>query len=313
MPPFAALALEELSAERVTRYPQVYTPELKRALAEYAGVQVEEIVVGCGSDDVLNSAIRAFAEPGDRIAYPDPTFGMLGIWAQMNGLVAISVPTPDPHAVDIDALLAARARVTYLCSPNNPTGLSLTRAQIERVVERAAGVVILDEAYAEFAGEGWLAEAPRHPRLIVARTMSKAFGLAGMRIGYATAAAETIMHIEKARGPYMVSAAAERAALAALRDDLDWVRTHIASAQESRERFATELAALGIASIPSTANFIFVPVSDAAAVAAQMRAAGVAVRPFAAVNGIGDGVRITVAPWPMMETALQALRAAVQP
>ena len=312
VPPFAALALEELSAERITRYPQVYTPELKGALAEYAGVRTEEIVVGCGSDDVLDSAIRAFAEPGDKIAYPNPTFGMLGIWAQMNGLVAVPVPTPNPHALDIDALLAARARITYLCSPNNPTGLSLSRAEIQRVVEHAAGLVILDEAYAEFANDGWLAEAPRHPRLIVARTMSKAFGLAGVRIGYATAAATTIMHIEKARGPYMVSAAAERAALAALRNDLDWVRTHIASARESRERFAKEIAAIGIPSFPSTANFVFVPVRDAAAVAAHMRAAGVAVRPFPAVNGIGDGVRITVAPWPMMEAALQALRDAVQ-
>jgi histidinol-phosphate aminotransferase len=312
VPPFAALALEELSVERVTRYPQVYTPELKAALAEYAGVRAEEVVVGCGSDDVLDSAIRAFAEPGDRIAYPNPTFGMLGIWAKMNGLVAIPVPTPNPHAVDIDALLSARARITYLCSPNNPTGLSLSRAEIERVVEHAAGVVILDEAYAEFANDGWLSEAPRRPRLIVARTMSKAFGLAGVRIGYATAAASTIAHIEKARGPYMVSAAAERAALAALGNDLEWVRTHIASARESRERFAKELAAIGIPSFPSTANFVFVPVHDAVAVAAHMRTAGVAVRPFHAVNGIGDGVRITVAPWPMMETALQALRDAVQ-
>jgi histidinol dehydrogenase len=312
VPPFAALALEELSAERVTRYPSVYTPELKSALADYAGVRADEIVVGCGSDDILDSAIRAFAEPGDRLAYPNPTFGMLGIWAQMNGLVALPVPTPNPHAVDIDALLATRARVTFLCSPNNPTGLSLSRAEIQRVVDHAAGVVILDEAYAEFAGEGWLAESPRYPRLIVSRTMSKAFGLAGMRIGYATAAASTITQIEKARGPYMVSAAAERAALAALRDDLDWVRTHIESARESRERFAKELAAIGIPSFPSTANFVFVPVRDAAAVAAHMRAAGVAVRPFPALNGIGDGVRITVAPWPMMDTALQALRDAVQ-
>ena len=312
VPPFAALALEELSVERVTRYPQVYTPELKAALAEYAGVRAEQIVVGCGSDDVLDSAVRAYAEPGDKIAYPNPTFGMLGIWAQMNGLVAMPVATPTPYSVDIDALLSTRARIIYLCSPNNPTGLSLSRSEIERVVEHAAGVVILDEAYAEFAGDGWLADAPRHPRLIVTRTMSKAFGLAGMRIGYAAAAESTVSQIEKARGPYMVSAAAERAALAALRNDLDWVRTHIASARESRERFGMELTAIGIPSFPSTANFVFVPVRDADAVAARMRAAGVAVRPFPAVSGIGDGVRITVAPWPMMETAITALRDAVQ-
>ncbi|MEO8881162.1 MAG: histidinol dehydrogenase [Gemmatimonadaceae bacterium] len=311
VPPFAALALQELDTERVSRYPQVYTPELKGALAKYAGVRADEVVIGCGSDDILDSAIRAFAEPGDTLAYFDPTFGMLPIWARMNGLVAAAIPTPNPYAVDIDALLATRARVTYLCSPNNPTGLALTRAEISRVVEHAAGIVILDEAYAEFSGDGWLGESPRHPRLIVARTMSKAFGLAGLRIGYATGAANTVLQVEKARGPYMVSGAAERAALAALRNDLDWVRTHIAAAQESRARFAKALGDAGIAFIPSAANFIFVPVNDCDAVATQMRAVGVAVRPFAKVTGIGDGVRITVAPWPMMETMLRALRDAM--
>jgi histidinol dehydrogenase len=312
VPPSAERALRDVSAERVTRYPSVYTPELKIALAEYAGVRAEEIATGCGSDDVLDSAIRAFAEPGDRLAYPDPTFGMLPLWAQMNGLVAVPVPTPDPHNVDIDALLATRARVIYLCSPNNPTGLALPRTEIIRLVEHSAGIVVLDEAYAEFAGSGWLAEAPRHPRLIVTRTMSKAFGLAGLRIGYAAAAASTITQIEKARGPYMTGGVAERAALAALRNDLAWVRTHIAAAKENRARFRAELAAAGIPSLPSDANFVLVPVADAAAVAAHMRAAGVAVRPFQRLCGIGDGVRITVAPWPMMDAALQALRNAVQ-
>jgi histidinol dehydrogenase len=312
VPPSAERALRDVDTERVTRYPSVYTPELKVALAEYAGVRAEEIATGCGSDDVLDSAIRAFAEPGDKLAYPNPTFGMLPIWAQMNGLVAAPVPTSDPHAVDIDALLATRARIIYLCSPNNPTGIAIPRAGIMRLVEQAAGIVVLDEAYAEFAGDGWLAEAPRYPRLVVTRTMSKAFGLAGLRIGYAVAMASTIMQIEKARGPYMTSGAAECAALAALRNDLEWVRTHIAAAKESRDRFRAELATAGIPSLSSDANFVLVPVADAGAVAAHMRAAGVAVRPFPRLYGIGDGVRITVAPWPMMHTALQALRNAVQ-
>ena len=312
VPPTAEHALRTAQAERITRYPSVYTPELKGALAEYAGVRAEEIVVGCGSDDVLDSAIRAFAEPGDTLAYPDPTFGMLPLWARMNGLVAAPVATPDPHAIDIDALLATRAHVTYVCSPNNPTGLALSRANIERLIAHAAGIVILDEAYAEFAPAGWIAEAPRHARLVVTRTMSKAFGLAGLRIGYAAAAASTITQIEKARGPYMVSGIAEGAALAALRDDLDWVRTHIAAVKENRTRFRAELSAAGIRSLPSDANFVLVPVTDAAAVTAHMRAAGVAVRPFPRLCGIGEAVRITVGPWPMMDAALAALRNALR-
>lgn len=311
VPPAAERALRNVDAERITRYPAVYTPELERALAEYAGVRAEEIAVGCGSDDVLDSAIRAFAEPGDTLAYPDPTFGMLPLWARMNGLVAAPVATPDPHTIDVDALLATRARVTYVCSPNNPTGIALSNSDVARLVEHAAGIVVLDEAYAEFARDGWIAEAPRHPRLIVTRTMSKAFGLAGLRIGYAAAAASTTTQIEKARGPYMVSGIAERVALAALSNDLEWVRTHIAAAKEIRARFRAELSAAGIPSLPSEANFVLVPVADAVAVAAHMRGAGVAVRPFPRLCGIGEGVRITVAPWPMMDTALRALRNAM--
>ncbi len=311
VPPAAERMLRNVEGERITRYPSVYTPELKRALAEYAGVRAEEIAVGCGSDDVLDSAIRAFAEPGDTLAFPDPTFGMLPLWVRMNGLVGAPVPTPDPHAIDIDALLAVRARVTYICSPNNPTGLALSRSDVQRLIQNAAGIVILDEAYAEFASSGWLAEAPRHPRLIVTRTMSKAFGLAGLRIGYAAGSASTITQIEKARGPYMVSGLAERVAIEALRSDLEWVRTHIAAAKESRTRFRAELDAAGIPSLPSDANFVLVPVADASAVATHMRTAGVAVRPFSRLCGIGDGVRITVAPWQTMEAALQALRSAV--
>lgn len=310
-PPAAARALTEMDAAAITRYPPVYTAELKAALADYARVRPEEIVTGCGSDDILDSTIRAFAEPGDRLAYPDPTFGMLPLFARMNDLVAVPIPAPNPYSLDVDALLAARARITYLCSPNNPTGLSLSRDEIEHVVAHAAGIVLLDEAYAEFMGEGWLAEAPRRGGLIVARTMSKAFGLAGVRIGYASGAASLILQVEKARGPYMVSASAQRAALAALREDIDWMRANVAAAVQSRARFIAALQESGMAPFPSAANFVFVPVFDAAVVAARMRAAGVAVRPFPAVCGVGDGVRITVGPWPMMETALAALRDAV--
>jgi histidinol-phosphate aminotransferase len=274
-------------------------------------VRADEVVTGCGSDDVLDSTIRAFAEPGDRIAYPDPTFGMLPLFARMNGLEAVAVPMRSPHELDVDALLATRARVIYVCSPNNPTGVSTSPAQIDRLVEHAAGVVIIDEAYAEFSGAGWIAKAPSHPRLVVARTMSKAFGLAGLRIGYATAAAPLAIAIEKARGPYMIGTVAERAALAALRDDVDWMRARARDVAENRAKLTRELRALGMQPLESTANFVFVPVIDAALVAANMRAAGVAVRPFSAVHGVGDGIRITVGPWPMMETAIAALRDAV--
>ena len=151
IPPAAERALRDAAPSTVTRYPNLYAAALKEALGAYLGVERGMLVTGCGSDDVLDSAIRAFAEPGDAIAYPDPSFAMIPIFARMNGLVPMPVPLTESLDADADAMLATGARIIYLCSPNNPTGGSLTRATIDRVVRDAPGVVIIDEAYAEFA------------------------------------------------------------------------------------------------------------------------------------------------------------------
>src|SRR5262249_19675006 len=159
----------------------------------------------------------------------------------------------------------------YLCSPNNPTGTATARADVERLIREAPGLVILDEAYAEFGGERWIAEAPRHERLLVTRTLSKAFGLAGLRIGYGAGPPALAAEVEKSRGPYKVNALAERAAVATLERDLDWVREGIERVIAGRRRFAAALAALGHDPLPSAANFVLVPVPDASAIAAAMR------------------------------------------
>ncbi|HEX5830151.1 MAG TPA: aminotransferase class I/II-fold pyridoxal phosphate-dependent enzyme, partial [Gemmatimonadaceae bacterium] len=148
-------------------------------------------------------------------------------------------------------------------------------------------------------------------RLLVVRTMSKAFGLAGLRVGYAAGAPALVAEVEKSRGPYKVNALAERAALAALREDLPWVRARIAEAVTNRERLADGLRAIGLAPLPSNANFVLVPVTDAAALAQRLRDAGVAVRPFSALPTIGDALRISVGPWEMMEECLHLLDAAL--
>ncbi|HEX6537236.1 MAG TPA: aminotransferase class I/II-fold pyridoxal phosphate-dependent enzyme [Gemmatimonadaceae bacterium] len=310
-PPSAARAARELATAALTRYPALYASELKGALAAYAGVQPDEIVTGCGSDDVLDSSLRAFAEPGERIAYADPTFAMVPVFARMNGLEPVGAPFAPDGDIDADALLAVDARIIYLCSPNNPTGTPATRAAVERVLDRASGVVILDEAYAEFMGGGFLGEAPARGNLLVTRTMSKAFGLAGLRVGYATGAPALVREVEKSRGPYKVSAVAERAAAAVLREDMDWVGAQIAEARTNRDRLGAALRALGLAPLPSAANFLLVPVDDAARAARRLREAGVAVRPFAGLPAIGDALRITVGPWSMMEALLRALPEAI--
>lgn len=306
VPPHAARALGDAGAAAVTRYPSLYASELKGALAGRAGVTADMIVTGCGSDDVLDSAIRAFAEPGDRVAVPDPSFAMIPIFARMNGLEPVLVPLRDGTVLDADAMLATGARVIYLCSPNNPTGNLLDAAAVERVVREAPGVVILDEAYADFAGGDARDLLRISDRLLLCRTMSKAYGLAGLRVGYAVGAPALVAAVEKSRGPYKVNALAERAALAALGDDEDWVRARVAEAVDNRERLGAELRARALAPLPSAANFVLVPLPGAAAVAARMRELGVAVRPFTALPSIGDALRISVGPWELMARFLEA-------
>lgn len=310
-PPAARRVLRELADDALARYPSAYASELKDALAEYAGVDPAWIGTGCGSDDILDSAIRAFAAPGDRIAFCAPTFAMIPIFARLNGVEPVAIPMTSSWDIDPDALARADARVIYVCSPNNPTGTVASRGALDRLIASAPGVVLLDEAYAEFCAESILDLAKASERVLVVRTMSKAFGLAGLRVGYAVGAPSLIAEVEKSRGPYKVSTVAERAAVAALMHDRTWVAERVGAARASRDRLATSLRALGLAPLPSQANFVFVPIGDAPAVARRMRERGVAVRAFQGLPIVGDALRITAGPDPMMEQGLDALAEAL--
>lgn len=321
VPPSAREALAGAQGSTITRYPSLYGAELKRAIGAYVGVDPACVVTGCGSDDILDSAIRAMSEPGDAIAFPEPTFQMLSSFASMNSLDARAVPLRRladgaPHDLDIDApgLVRADARVTYVCTPNNPTGSLASKGAIEEVLAGAPGVVIVDEAYVDYAIEAGVAEslaarAPSEPRLLVVRTMSKAFGLAGVRVGYAVGPPALVSAVEKSRGPYKVTAIAERMAVAALDHDRAWVRESVAEVLESRAKFESFLRRIGKAPLPSAANFVLVPVAAATEMGLALRERGVAVRPFPSLLGVGDALRISVGPWPLMEQTLEAFEA----
>ena len=132
-------------------YPEPYSESLKRVIAEYTGVRPQQVVTGAGSDDILDCAFRALAVAGAKVAYIAPTFVMLPAFARPNGLQPVPVPLTNQYDADVDALLATQASIIYLCSPNNPTAGSLSRSAIERVVSRAPGFVVVDEAYTDFA------------------------------------------------------------------------------------------------------------------------------------------------------------------
>ncbi len=325
-PPAAVAALRAAPAETVFTYPALYNADLKGPIAEYAGARDVEVVTGCGSDDVIDCALRAFAEPGGVVAHAAPTFSMVPSYTRANGMTPVGVPLAGrDYAADADALLATDAAVVYLCTPNNPTSTGLARAVVERVAARARGLVLLDEAYAEYvladpaaAHEVFTPEAPGWGRVLALRTMSKAFGLAGLRVGYGVGHPDVVRAVEKARGPFKVTFPAERAALAALADTPDglgWVRARAREAVAQRDRLVAGLRALGLDPAPAAAHFVFVPVPGAPAVAARLRARGVAVRvfdglptaaPALAASG-GAALRLNAAPEPAQQAFLAAL------
>jgi histidinol-phosphate/aromatic aminotransferase/cobyric acid decarboxylase-like protein len=218
---------------------------------------------------------------------------------------------------DPDALLEGDPVLVYLCRPNNPTGHQAPDgwmdALLESVESRGPGapLVVVDEAYAEFAGTTLLDRAPEHPRLLVSRTLSKAFGLAGLRVGWGAGCTTVVDEVEKARGPYKVSKVSEAAAVAALEDDSGWVEETVRACVTNRTRLRGELEARELAPFPSRSNFLLFPVTRGTArpLALALREHGVAVRPFADDEEVGDALRVTVGPWPLMERFLEALDA----
>ncbi|MDY7228217.1 pyridoxal phosphate-dependent aminotransferase [Hyalangium rubrum] len=310
MPPAAERALRDAATSTVTRYPISYAPDLKQALSAYTGFEPSWLTTGCGSDDLIDCALRAFLEPGERIAVPDPSFSMMGYFAKVNGLHFTPVPLRPDFDIDVDAMLATGSRLLYVCSPNNPTSTVASRAALERLVDAAPGIVLVDEAYVEFASSSNVDLVRSRPNVLVTRTLSKAFGLAGMRVGYAIGRPELVAEVEKARGPYKHSGIAERMAIAALTEDVAWMKARAEEAKANRQRMAEALKAQGLEPMPSEANFLFVPLPDAPRIASRMRELDVNVRAFQGLTGVGDALRIGCGPWPMMEAALQALREA---
>lgn len=309
-PPSALAAVRGAEGALLAEYPGLESAASRAALAAYARVPVERIITGCGSDDLIEATFLGLAEPGDLLAYPEPTFSMVPVFARMTGLRAVAVPLARDHDIDPDALLATGARIIYLATPNNPTGIEAARDRVERVLRDAPGIVLIDEAYAEFARETWIERAATDDRLIVLRTMSKAWGMAGLRFGYGAAAPALVRELEKARGPYRVNALAERAVTAALTHDVAWMREAARAAIESRDRLTTALRGLGLEPLSSATNFVYAPVAGARAIVSRLEAEhGVRIRAHPATRAIEEGIRMGVAPWPRMERLLDALAA----
>lgn len=306
-PPAALRAVQGSELSTIREYPAVSGSGLTAVLANQLGLSSENIVAGCGSDDVIDACLRAVGGSDVRVAHADPSFSMVPTFSRLNKLQPVAVQLRRDGAMDVDGLLATGAPLIYVCSPNNPTGTVTARDELLRLFDRAPGVVLLDEAYAEFTDAHDLRrEAAKRENVLVTRTFSKAWGLAGLRVGYGVGGATLVAAVTKARGPYKVNAVAERAAIAALTLDSAWVQETSAEARALRSRLSDALRGrVGVKVWPSEGNFVFLEVADSAvAIAERFRARGIGVRAFSGLTGIGDALRIGLAPWSELERVL---------
>jgi histidinol-phosphate aminotransferase len=315
--PAALEVVRTADLHALARYPHLYADDLRAAAADRFGVAPDQVATGCGSDDILDSLWRTVAAQGGAVRYPAPTFSMVEPLSTMNGRTASALPWSE--ALDDPLrLLEDDPALVYVCRPNNPTGVQAPEGWVEALLAATEGdgpVVLLDEAYADFAGETLIPRVLAHPRALVVRTLSKAYGLAGLRVGLGFGSAALIREVEKSRGPYKVNRLAEAAAVMALRDEEDWIGATVSECVANRERLAEALSVRGLAPLPSKTNFLLFPVppGQARELAGALRRHQVAVRPFPDCPDVGDALRVTVGPWALMERFLQAVDRVVVP
>jgi histidinol-phosphate aminotransferase len=290
--------------------PSDYAPLVAAAAAAY-GVAPEEVLPTAGADEALDLTARAFLREGSLAVAPVPTYAMYRIVSEQRGARFLGVPrgsAQEAFAVDLEALAEAarEASLVWLCEPNNPTGSAETVERIEMLLDRLAGearaggrtapAVVLDEAYAEFAGRSALTLRASYPRLVVIRTMSKAHALAGARVGFAVATPETLAPVLSFRAPASVSTVSAALATAALRRP-ELAAANVARLADQRARLTAELSALGWQAYPSQTNFIlfrFASAAVAASAAEELLRRGLVPRTFGSDHPFADCLRLTV-------------------
>jgi histidinol-phosphate aminotransferase len=312
-----ALAAALAALPEIARYPDGGGFALKRALAAKLGVLPEQITLGNGSNDILEFAARAFVTAQDEVMFSQHAFAVYPIVTQAVDARAVEVPACD-WAHDLDAMRVAitpRTRLIFIANPNNPTGTWLRRAALEAFLDKVPGsvIVVVDEAYFEYVEAGdypntvaWLA---RYHNLVCARTFSKIYGLAGLRVGYGVSSAAIADILNRVRQPFNVNSVAQAAALAALGDDAHLDKARRVNADGMRQ-LVQGFGRLGLDYIPSVGNFVCVEVGEAGRVYEQLLRAGVIVRPVASY-GMPRHLRVTVGLADENQRFLDALKAAL--
>lgn len=298
----AAIAAMQEAIKTIALYPDGNGFELKDALVKRYEVAHSNITLGNGSNDLLELAARAFLQPGDQVVYSAHAFAVYALATQAVGATGISVPATRGYGHDLKAMLQAakdnQAKIVFIANPNNPTGTLLSADELQSFMRGLPPeiLVVLDEAYNEYLPEdkrydsvAWL---KRFPNLIISRTFSKAYGLAGLRVGYALAHEQITDMMNRVRQPFNVNSVAQAAAVAALRD-LSFVKKTFELNQRGMAQITEGLTKLGLEYIPSFGNFVAFRIGGATAMYRRLLELGVIVRPIANYD-MPDWLRVSI-------------------
>lgn len=292
------LAGELLKGSALNRYPDSDSNELRCAIAGYCNVKSNEILVGTGSDELIQIIINAFADKGDTVLCPAPSFGMYKICSQIAGAIPVEIPLSADYEYDMTAYKHAaekhHAKIVFICTPNNPTGNTIDKEQLLDFIKNYDGIVVIDEAYGEFCEYSFVQDAVRLPNAVVLKTFSKAMGLAGLRIGYSIADENLTSQIYMVKPPYNINSFSQKAALFVL-DDLKSVRHRIQLIISERERLVSKLRShSNITVYPSSANFVLVKVPDGETAVKILNKEGISIRDFSLSPYLENCLRITI-------------------
>jgi histidinol-phosphate aminotransferase len=286
-------------AEEVSTYPDSGADILRRELAKHLRLAPDKIIVGNGSDEIIELALKAFLNPGEEVLIPFPTFSMYESFTRLYSGRVVRHPLSEEFDYDIDGMLARigpRTKIVFLCSPNNPTGSVVTRKGLTRILGEDV-LVLLDEAYAEFAEESMLPLVNEHENLLVLRTFSKAYGLAGLRVGYGVGDARVINYLFRVKPPFNVNIIAQHAAVEAL-GDTEHLEQTVARTIAGRKYLTRELSSLpGVRVYPSQGNFLLIELPgevSARELVGEMMREGVIVRSCEGFGMVDRYIRVSV-------------------
>lgn len=287
-------------AKWYNRYPDPHQHAIKEEVSKIKGIATEHIFLGNGSDECIDLLFRCFCEPGkDNVVICPPTYGMYEVSANINDIAIKKAPLLESFQLDLvhlENLVDANTKIIWLCSPNNPTGNLLNREDVEAVLNNFKGIVVIDEAYINFSRQlSFIQELTEYPNLVVMQTFSKAWGLAGLRLGMAFASAAIIDTLNKVKPPYNISQATQEIALKAL-ENVDQVNDMIVELVDMRNALAEVLQTMpGVEHVyPSDANFMLVKIKDARNVYEFLLTKAIVVRDRSKVKLCEDCLRITV-------------------